>query len=115
MAENIEIPMDVYESPDEIVLIAPLGWVAKNSIELSLEKTHLKLSWVRTKPNLKENLMALQEESYWWDFEKVVELPQNVYFDKIHSHLTKDNVLVVIIPKVRIPEKIKLEVQFSDM
>jgi hypothetical protein len=37
-----------------------------------------------------------------------------VYFDRIHSKLTLDNTLEIIIPKALVPEKIQLEVEYED-
>jgi hypothetical protein len=36
-----------------------------------------------------------------------------VYFDKIHSKLSADNILQIIVPKALIPEKIALEVEYD--
>ena len=37
MAEKIDIPYDIYESPNEVVIIMPLWWVKKESLELKVE------------------------------------------------------------------------------
>lgn len=108
----VDIPVDIYNSNDEMVIVAPLGWVDKKSIDISLEKNVLFISWERKLPNFKENLMPMQQDCYWWVFNRAIELPQNIYFDKIHSKLTQENILMVIIPKIIIPEKLKLEVEY---
>lgn len=109
--QNIDIPMDIYESSEEIVIVVPLGWVSKDSIEIKLEKTNLIITWERSWPQLKDNLMKLQQDCFWWVFNKSILLPQNVYFDKIHSRLTPENILLIVVPKIIIPEKLKLEVE----
>jgi hypothetical protein len=38
-------------------------------------------------------------------------LPAQIYFDKIHSKLTPENILQIIIPKATVPEKIILEIE----
>lgn len=40
---NIGIPMDIYESPREIVIIVPLGGVDKKSVELFFDDFQLML------------------------------------------------------------------------
>lgn len=112
--KNIDIPMDVFESWDELLVVIPLGWVSKNSIEVYLEKTRIIVKWERKKPNIKDWLLALQQDCFWWVFSKTIELPQNVYFDKINTKLTIDNILLIIVPKIIIPDKIKLQVEFND-
>jgi hypothetical protein len=43
----------------------------------------------------------------------VIDLPPQVYFDKIHSKLTSNNTLEIIVPKALVPEKIELEVEYD--
>ena len=49
MADKIDIPYDIYESPAEVVIIMPLGWVKKESLELKVEDYRLVIHWVREK------------------------------------------------------------------
>lgn len=109
--EILDIPMDLYESNDEITIIIPLWWVDKESIEISLEKTTIIVSGERLQPKIKESLIPLKQECFRWKFQKDILLPQNVYFDKIHTQLLKNNVLVITVPKIIIPEKIKLQIE----
>lgn len=108
---SVDIPMDIFESNEELVIVMPLWWVNKSSINVWLEKTTLIVKWNRKKPELKEILMPVQEECFWWEFINNIPLPQNVYFDKIHTRLTNDNILIIIVPKIIIPEKLNIEVE----
>ncbi len=111
MTEKVDIPIDVFESQQEIVVIIPLWWVKKSSLEVYLEQTSLLIKGERIIPNLKDSLSPIQQECFRWQFSKTIQLPQNVYFDKIQSNLTKENILIITIPKIIIPEKIQLEVK----
>ena len=111
--ETPHIPYDIYESPQEIVILLPLGGVDKSSIKLSIDDYRLVIVWERTKPEVKENLIPLKEECYWGAIQQVIDLPPQVYFDKIHSKLSTDNTLQVIIPKAIVPSKIALEVEYD--
>ena len=77
-----------------------------------MEKNILKIQWTRTKPQLEENLVPQKEDCYWWNFTAEIHLPLTVYFDKIQPQLTKENILIVTVPKYALPEKMKLEVQY---
>ena len=107
------IPYDIYESPQEIVILLPLGWVKKESISLAIKDYRLVITWERIKPKTKDNLIPLKEECYRWPITQVIDLPPQVYFDKIHSKLTPDNSLQIVVPKALIPEKISLEVEYD--
>jgi len=107
------IPYDIYESPQEIVIIMPLWWVQKDSIEIKIKDYRLLVSWERNQTFLKDNFVILKENCYWWPVREIIDLPAQVYFDKIHSKLTSSNVLEIIIPKSLVPEKIAVEVEYD--
>ncbi|MFZ2150847.1 MAG: Hsp20/alpha crystallin family protein [Candidatus Absconditicoccaceae bacterium] len=107
------IPYDIYESPQEIVILMPLGGVEKDSIKLNIKDYRLVITGKRSKSQVKDNLIPIKEECYRGDIDQVIDLPPQVYFDKIHSKLTSNNTLEVIVPKALVPEKIKLEVEYD--
>ena len=107
------IPYDIYESPQELLILMPLGGVKKESLSLEIKDYKLRISWEREKALVKEQFSPLKEECYWWGLVEIIDLPPHVYFDKIHSKLTPDNVLHIIIPKALVPEKIALEVEYD--
>lgn len=111
MSERIDIPYDIYESLAEVVIIMPLGWVKKESLELKVEDYRLVIHWVREKIELREDFIPLKEECYRGDINLMIDLPPQSYFDKIHSKLTADSVLQVVIPKAIVPDHIDLEIE----
>lgn len=106
-----DIPFDMYESSQEIVIIMPLGGVKKNSLQLKIEDYNLLIKGERELITLKDNLVPVKEECYWWKIEQRIDLPPQVYFEKIHSKLSSENILQIIIPKVLVPSKIDLEIE----
>jgi HSP20 family molecular chaperone IbpA len=107
------IPYDIYESPQEIVILLPLGGVKKETLKLQIKEYRLVITGERIKPKVKDNLISLKEECYRGPINQIIDLPPQVYFDKIHSKLTPDNTLQIVVPKALIPEKIKLEVEYD--
>lgn len=105
------IPYDMFQSPQEIVIIMPLGGIQKNSLKLSINDYKLNIKWERNKQTLKEDFIPLKEECYRWPISQQIDLPSQVYFDKIHSKLSPDNILTIIIPKATIPENIQLKIE----
>ena len=73
--------------------------------------TFLYIKGERVFIELKDNLSSIKEECYWWKLEQRIDLPAQIYFDKIHSRLTPENILEIIIPKALIPEKINVEIE----
>ena len=111
MGKKINIPYDIYESSNEMVVIMPLGGVNKESIDISIDDYRLVIKWVREKIELKDDCVPLKEECYRGELEQKIDLPPQAYFDKIHSKLSIDNILQIVVPKSVVPDKIELEVE----
>lgn len=108
-----EIPYDVYESPNEIVIIVPLAWVKKEDIDIVIDDDRLIIEWQRENVLLKEDFIPLKETCYRWPIRLEIDLPPQCYFEKIHSKISVDNVLQIVVPKAFIPWKIELEVEYD--
>ncbi len=109
----IQIPYDLYESPEEFVLAIPLWWVKKDSIVLKLKDYQLTLTARRYKLWLKDNLVPLEENCYRWEIKTKIDLPPNIYFKDIHTTLSPENILTILIPKNIEPENISIDIQYS--
>lgn len=107
----ITIPYDLYESQYEIVIFLPLWWVKKESIVIKIEEHKLIFSWNRKKEFLREDLVARREECFWWEIECRIDLPPNIIYQNIHSTLSKENILTVILPKIIIPKQINVVIE----
>lgn len=107
----VQIPYDVYTSPQEIVIVMPLWWVKKDSLSISIKKYTLYIKGERIAPKLKESLVPLEENCYRWTISTHIDLPPTVYFADIHVVLSPENVLTVVIPKVIDKEKIYVDIQ----
>lgn len=108
----VQIPMDVYQSPREIVIIIPLGGVQKKSVEIYFEEYKLIITGKRVQPKIKDDLLPLQQDCYWGEFRQEVQLPPHIYFDRIQSSISTDNILQIVVPKSLIPEKMKVNVDY---
>ncbi len=105
------IPYDIFESDTEILVLLPLWWVKQESIDVKLNKNVLTIIWNRKRPELKDDLVPQKEEAYWWEFKVEIQLPLTVYFEQIKAQLTKENILLIIIPKYKLPQDIKLQIE----
>ena len=111
MQEIPHIPYDMYESSQELLIIMPLGGVKKESLSLKIEDYKLLIEGERSNPEVKENLVSIREECYWGKLHQIIDLPAQIYFEKVHSKLTPENTLQIIIPKALVPEKIVVEIE----
>mgnify|MGYP003595298649 CR=1 FL=1 len=108
---HIDIPMDMYQSATEILIIIPLWWITKESIKIILLENKLIISGNRVSPVLNEKYVVIHDQCFWGGFEKKIDLPQSVYFDKIYSELSPDNVLSIVVPKLIIPEQVPVVIK----
>jgi len=106
----IDVPVDVYTSSSEIIVVIPVWGTNKESVTITLDNRHLIVRGERVLPTMKESIVPVSEQCFWWSFEKRIELPDHVYFDKIHSELTQENTLVITVPKVLRPDEIPVKI-----
>jgi HSP20 family molecular chaperone IbpA len=111
MYQAVDIPVDLYDSPQEFVVLIPLGGVEKTTVQLWIEGWELVIQGERKMPELKKTLVQTAWSCYRWGFSRRVKLPVSAAYDRIHSQLSPENVLTVIVPKVIVPEKITVEVK----
>lgn len=111
MQDKISVPMDVYDSPQEMCIIMPLWWVEKSSVHLQLFWLRLQITGERKKPQIKQALQPMQESCFRWVFTKEIDLEANVAFDRIWSELSTENILTIVIPKIISPEEIVVNIR----
>lgn len=105
------IPYDVYESTKELVILIPLWGVKKESLQIKIEDYKLIVQGERAIIKKKDTLVPLKEECYRWMIYQSIDLPSQVYLDTIHSRLSPENILEIIVPKVLIPESIDIKIE----
>lgn len=108
---KIDIPMDIYESARELVIIIPLAGVEKGSLIMNMEDYKLVLKWQRNMPKIKEDLMSVRWDCYWGEFTQIIDLPAGIYLDRIHSKITQDNILFIVVPKIITPDRVNIEIE----
>ena len=101
--ESWQIALDIVETPEKIIIIAPIAWVELEEIDLMLNKSVLTIKWDRKKPSIyfDEDNKIRNSECYWWKFVRNIILPENLDFDMIKA-VMENNLLQVSIPKLHL-------------
>lgn len=107
----ITIPYDIYESQYEIIIILPLWWVKKESIELRITEYVLYISGIRSYGQLREDCIPVRQDCFRWDIKLTIDLPANITYKNMHSTLSKENILTIIIPKNVVPDNINVQIE----
>ena len=98
-----QIALDIIETPNSIIIIAPIAGIELEEIDLILNKSVLTIKWERIKPHeysLEENILR-NSECYWGRFVRNIILPENLDFDMIKA-VMENNLLKVTFPKLHI-------------
>lgn len=106
--ENSEgqLALDIYQTPTQIVIVAPIAGVKVDDIDVSVTEDVLT---IKGKRNLEFDVPDddyFTQECFWGDFSRSIVLPASVDSSKISASF-RDAVLKISIPKV---ERIKTKI-----
>ncbi len=90
--------VNVYDNQDNLIVIAEMPGVNKDSININLLENTLTLSGVREENELNSETTVLRRERSTGQFEKSFRLPVIVEKNKISANLT-DGLLTITLPK----------------
>jgi HSP20 family protein len=98
--KNVEgqLALDVYQTPAEIVILAPIAGVKMNDISVTVTEDVLT---IKGKRYLEFNIPDedyLTQECFWGDFSRSIVLPSSADSSKINASM-KDAVLKISIPR----------------
>ena len=90
--------VDIYETDDQIVLVADVPGVDQNSVEITLEKSLLTVNGY-VEPEAPEGYDIAYAEYDIGDFERSFRLSNQIDQEKIEASV-KDGVLRLVLPKI---------------
>lgn len=107
--EDTEVPgqlaVDVYQTDDFIVVVAPVPGVSKSDIELSIVENTLTVQGKRHADKTVKNTDYFVQECYWGEFSRSIILPVQIKEEEAEAEL-KDGMLSIKVPKAA-QEKVK--------
>lgn len=105
-----ELAVDVYQTPDAIVVKALVAGVQPASIDISLTREMVTLSGKRQDEKEVEDEHYFQKELYWGSFSRTILLPEEVDVDMAEAS-EKHGVLMIRLPKINKKRQTKLKVR----
>ncbi len=90
--------IDVYETPDEVVVLGGLAGIKREEIDITAEGNHLVLSGERKDLGPGKSRRYHQMEIQWGHFERTVMLPAAVDPDKAQASYA-DGILEIVLPR----------------
>lgn len=104
-----QLTVDVYQTPDDIVVESTLAGVKPDDIDIDVTSESVTIRGERHNENKVDESDYFYQECFWGKFSRSIILPQEVDPDKAHSSL-KNGVLTIRLPKVHRNKSKKLKV-----
>ena len=93
-----QLAVDVYQTKDDIYVVAPVPGVSRDNIDLSIVETTLTIRGTRQQTDKVRKSDYYVQECYWGEFSRSIILPVEVQEEEAEAEL-KDGMLTVKIPK----------------
>lgn len=107
--EDGQLAIDVYQKDNEIVILAAIGGLDSDKLDISLHNDILTIRGERkTNEEIGEH-DYFYKECYWGKFSRSIILPVEIKADEIGATI-KNGVLKIVLPKANPERKIKLKV-----
>jgi HSP20 family molecular chaperone IbpA len=104
--------VDVYETPDELVLIADLPGVTQENLKIDVADDRLTIHGSRASASQQAAQKGLMRELAPFDYNRVFTLPDGIDRDKIVAAL-KEGVLTLKLPKSAAIKPRRIEIKAS--
>lgn len=105
-----ELAVDVYQTPEAIVVKAFIAGVQPNSIDIALTREMLTISGTRQDEREVDEEHYFQRELYWGAFSRTILLPEEVDVDGAEAS-EKHGILLIRLPKINKKRETKLKVK----
>src|SRR6266581_1960255 len=102
-------PSDIYETGDNIVVLAEMPGVAPDGVDITLERRILTIRG-RSAANEHAGYQRVYNEYADGDYERVFTLSENIDRDRIEATL-KDGVLHLVLPKAETAKARRIELK----
>ena len=103
-AKTFQPKVEMYETPDELVVKAEMPGFDKDSIDVRVRGRYLIIKGTKKKEEEKEEKNTLYSESYYGEVQRVIPLPMNVKPEGIEATYDK-GILEVRLPKTEAERK----------
>lgn len=102
-----QLSVDVYETPNDLIILAPIAGVKITDINISITEDVLTIQGQRTLETDLSSDDYLIQECFWGSFSRAIVLPDNIDQTRITASF-KDGILKVTVAKATPGQKTKL-------
>lgn len=98
--EHGQLAIDIYETPSDLIVEAPIAGVKPEDLEVSIENDMLTIQGKRQRSAKVAKQDMIYQECHWGSFSRSIILPVDIINDRIDATL-KNGVLIVRMPKAK--------------
>ncbi len=109
-ADAGQLPIDVFQTPDDIIIHAFVAGVRPDELDVSISRDIVVIEGTRAERQQVTDSDYFTRELFWGAFTRTVLLPQEVDVDSSSAH-SKDGLLIVTLPKLDRARQTKLRVK----
>ena len=109
-AESGQLPVDVFQTPGEIIIRTFIAGVRPDEINVSISRDMVVLEGARTAAQSVPDSDFFHQELFWGSFSRTILLPQEVDVDACTAG-AKDGLLTLVLPKLDKARQTKLRVK----
>ena len=110
--EEGELTVDVYQTPDDIIIKTIVAGVRPDDLDISITRDMVTIRGSRQESNEVNDGDYFHRELYWGSFSRTVMLPQEVDVDAAEAN-EKHGLLTLRLPKMDKSRQTKLKVRSS--
>ncbi|MBI1838933.1 MAG: Hsp20/alpha crystallin family protein [Candidatus Colwellbacteria bacterium] len=105
-----QLTVDVYQTPDEIVVESTIAGVDKDNIDIDVTTESVTIRGERRREERIDESDYFYQECFWGKFSRSIILPQEIDPDKAHSSI-KNGILTIHLPKIHRNKSRKIKIK----
>ena len=108
--EEGQLSIDVFQTPDKLVIRSTIAGVKPNDIDISINNDMLTIRGKREADEKIDDADFLYKECYWGSFSRSIILPVEVKTNKIEASM-ENGMLTIVLPKAKHAKQISIAVK----
>ena len=108
--EEGELTVDVYQTPEMIVIKSMIAGVRPEDLDISITRDVVTIRGKREEERIAEAEDYFSRELYWGSFSRTISLPQEIDVDEAEA-IEKHGLLILKLPKLDKKKQSKLKVK----
>jgi len=108
--EEGELTVDVYQTPDTIVIKSMIAGVRPEDLDISITRDVVTIRGKREEERIADEDDFITRELYWGSFARTISLPQEIDVDEAEA-IEKHGLLILKLPKLDKKRQSKLKVR----